>query len=97
MYGKKGKIYKKYKIGQEETLGALGLVTNLVIYWNTVYMQAALIKLKEEGYPIIEEDLYHLSPLLHEHINFVGKYNFHENSYWDFLYGWCADPKCVWL
>ncbi|MGF1919469.1 Tn3 family transposase [Enterococcus faecalis] len=76
-YGKKGKIYKKYKIGQEETLGALGLVTNLVIYWNTVYMQAALIKLKEEGYPIIEEDLYHLSPLLHEHINFVGKYNFH--------------------
>lgn len=78
-YGKKGKIYKKYKTGQEETLGALGLVTNLVIYWNTVYMQAALTKLKEEGYPIIEEDIYHLSPLLHEHINFVGKYNFHSD------------------
>lgn len=76
-YGKKGTIYKKYKIGQEETFGVLGLVTNLVIYWNTVYMQAALIQLKEEGYPIIEDDLYHLSPLLHEHIIFVRKYNFH--------------------
>lgn len=32
-------------------------------------MQTALTKLKE--------DIYHLSPLLHEHINFVGKYNFH--------------------
>ncbi len=58
-------------------------------------MQAALIKLKEEGYPIIEEDLYHLSPLLHEHINFVGKYNFHENSYWgpERLRGICIDKK----
>lgn len=78
-HGEKGKIYKKYKIGQEETLGALGLVTNLVIYWNTIYMQAALVKLKEEGYPVLEEDIYHLSPLLHEHINFGGKYNFYSD------------------
>ncbi|MRJ30668.1 hypothetical protein FDP48_12025 [Enterococcus faecalis] len=27
------------------------------MYWNTIYMQAALIKLKEEDYPIIEEDI----------------------------------------
>lgn len=42
-------------------------------------MQAALVKLKEEGYPVLEEDIYHLSPLLHEHINFVGKYNFYSD------------------
>ncbi|TQB24025.1 hypothetical protein FKZ16_14165 [Enterococcus faecalis] len=27
-----------------------------------------------------EEDIYYLSPLLHKHINFVGKYNFYSGE-----------------
>ena len=75
-YGQSGKIYKKYQKGQEEMLGALGLITNIVIYWNTLYLEAALEKLKKDGYSIHSEDIYHLSPLIHKHINFIGKYNF---------------------
>lgn len=29
-----------YTDGQEEQLGALGLVTNAVVLWSTIYMQA---------------------------------------------------------
>ena len=28
--------------GQEDQLGALGLVVNLVVLWNTIYMDAAV-------------------------------------------------------
>nr|BBV20610.1 Tn3 family transposase [Escherichia coli] len=38
---KKGEIRKRYTDGQEDQLGALGLVTNAVVLWNTIYMQAA--------------------------------------------------------
>ncbi len=32
---KRGEIHKRYREGQEDQLGALGLVTNAVILWNT--------------------------------------------------------------
>ncbi|MDJ8697381.1 transposase [Salmonella enterica] len=38
-----------YQDGQEELLGALGLITNTVELWITIYMQAALAHLREEG------------------------------------------------
>ncbi|PLP20546.1 Tn3 family transposase, partial [Klebsiella pneumoniae] len=41
-HGQKGEIRKRYQDGQEDQLGALGLVTNAVVLWNTIYMQAAL-------------------------------------------------------
>jgi TnpA family transposase len=41
-HGQKGEIRKRYTDGQEDQLGALGLVTNAVVLWNTIYMQAAL-------------------------------------------------------
>ncbi len=54
----------------------LTLVTNAVIVWNTIYMAAVLEYLKQEGYPIREEDIAHLSPVRFEHINPYGKYRF---------------------
>ena len=50
---------KSYKEGQENQLGALGLVTNAVILWNTIYMQASLDHLRNQGYPIQDEDIAH--------------------------------------
>ncbi len=42
-HGQKGEIRKRYTDGQEDQLGTLGLVTNAVVLWNTIYMQAAPI------------------------------------------------------
>ena len=54
----------------------LNVVTDAVIIWNTVYMQAALDQLRVEGYLVQEEDLAHLLPACFEHINPYGKHYF---------------------
>ncbi|MFH0785551.1 MAG: Tn3 family transposase, partial [Pseudomonadota bacterium] len=56
--------------------GALGLVLNMIVLWNTIYIEVALNQLRAEGYPIREEDVRRLSPLLHPHINMMGRYSF---------------------
>nr|WOL90872.1 hypothetical protein PPEDELGO_00073 [Serratia marcescens]WOL90987.1 hypothetical protein CBNHEBFE_00073 [Serratia marcescens] len=48
-YGQRGEIRKRYREGQEDQLGALGLVTNAVVLWNTLYMQEALSHLRSAG------------------------------------------------
>lgn len=75
-HGQKGEIRKRYQDGQEDQLGALGLVTNAVVLWNSIYMQAALDHLRNEGETINEEDEGRLSPLRHAHINMLGHYTF---------------------
>ena len=47
-----------------------------VIAWNTVYMAAAIDRLRIDGHPVQEADLAHLSPCRYEHINPYGKYAF---------------------
>ena len=75
-YGKKGEVRKRYREGQEDQLGALGLVVNAVSLWNTRYMNLALDSLRAEGFEIADEDIERLSPLRHEHINLLGRYHF---------------------
>lgn len=57
-------------------LGALGLVTNAVVLWNTLYMQEVLSWMRRNGEEIIDEDIARLSPLMHGHINMLGHYTF---------------------
>jgi hypothetical protein len=54
----------------------LTLVTNAIVTWNTVYMQAAIEQLLAEGVLVDEADLVHLSPARYEHINPYGRYEF---------------------
>jgi TnpA family transposase len=75
-HGKRGELRQHYREGQEDQLGALGLVLNIIVLWNTIYMEAALNQLRAEGYPVRDEDVARLSPLLHEHINLLGRYSF---------------------
>jgi hypothetical protein len=75
-HGKRGELRQRYREGQEDQLGALGLVTNIVVLWNTIYMDAALSQLRREGYPVRDEDAARLSPLVHDHINVLGRYSF---------------------
>jgi len=41
-----------------------------------LHMTAVLDELRAEGYEVRDEDLKHLSPARHEHINPHGKYHF---------------------
>lgn len=75
-FGQRGEIRKRYREGQEDQLGALGLVTNAVILWNTMYMQASLELIKQKGIEVSAEDIARISPLRHEHINMLGHYSF---------------------
>ena len=75
-HGKRGEIRKPYREGQEDQLSALGLVTNAVVLWNTIYMDAAIDHLRTDGMAIRQEDLARLSPLMHKHVNVLGRYSF---------------------
>ena len=75
-HGRKGELRQKYREGMEDQLGALGLVVNVMVLWNTRYIQAALDGSERQGIPVRAEDVARLSPLLHEHINMLGRYEF---------------------
>jgi TnpA family transposase len=75
-HGRRGELRQRYREGQENQLGTLGLVVNMIILWNTIYIEAILDQLKQEGYEIHDEDVARLSPLIHDHINVFGRYSF---------------------
>ena len=62
--------------GQEDQLGALGLVVNALVLWNTLYKDAALAHLRRTGAKVNTEDVARLSRLGHEHINILGAASF---------------------
>jgi len=75
-YGRRGEIRKPYREGQEDQLNALGLVLNILVLWNTRYMDLALSHLRTRGETVRPEDVARLSPLKHKHINLLGRYEF---------------------
>lgn len=75
-HGRKGELRQKYQGGQEDQLGALGLVVNMIVLWNTLYMNKALDHLQAAGMTIREEDVKRLTPLGHDHVRLTGRYNF---------------------
>ena len=60
----------------EDQLGALGLVLNCIVLWNTVYINAALGQLRAAGYPVLDEDTIRLHPFMRLHIAVQGDYSF---------------------
>jgi TnpA family transposase len=48
-YGRRGELRQAYREGQEEQLGALGLVVNVLVLWNTYYMDAGLNYVRSLG------------------------------------------------
>ncbi|MFE9694546.1 Tn3 family transposase [Micromonospora sp. NPDC005806] len=67
LHGQRGEIHQAYRAGPEDQLGALGLVLNAVILWNTRYIDLAVNLLRAEGYPVRDEDAARLSPLMYAH------------------------------
>jgi hypothetical protein len=75
-HGRRGELRQRYREGQEDQLGALGLVVNVIVLWNTLYTDAALNHLRGRGVTVKAEDVARLSPLGWEHINLLGRYSF---------------------
>ena len=65
-----------FRLRQEDQLGSLDLVTNVIILWNTLYMESVLNQLRQDDYTVLDEDVARLSHLIHEHINMLGRYLF---------------------
>jgi len=76
LFADEGQLKKSQLQEQANQDSALTLVTNAIIVWNTVYMQAVIDQLKQEGYVINESDLQHISPCRFEHLNKHGKLAF---------------------
>lgn len=75
-HGKRGELHQRYREGQEDQLSALGLVVNMIVLWNTIYMDAVLDQLRKEGFAVNSEDAARLSPFGHSHIHMLGRYSF---------------------
>jgi len=75
-HGRRGEVRQRYREGQEDQLGALGLVVNAVVLWNTHYLDAILGNLRAAGTAVLPGDMARLSPLLFEHVNVLGRYHF---------------------
>jgi len=75
-HGQRGELRQRYREGQEDQLGALGLVVNMLVLWTTRYSDLALAQLRREGTAVAEEDVARLSPLGHRHIQLLGRYHF---------------------
>ncbi|RYJ25814.1 mobile element protein [Streptomyces sp. L-9-10] len=52
-----------------DVTGALGLVLNAVVLFNTRYMDATVTQLRADGFDIRDEDIARLSPFVRHHIN----------------------------
>lgn len=74
-HGDRGEVRNALRQGQEDQLGALGLILNAVTHWNAIYMQEAITKLAADGQTIEPDDIARLSPILWRHINFLGRYD----------------------
>lgn len=70
-FGGDGVIRKKQENEQQITARCLNLLTNIIIAWNTVYIQEIITQLCMEGVEVKDADL--------EHINRLGKYSFDAN------------------
>ena len=79
-HGQRGQLRQRYREGQEDQLGALGLIVNAIVLWNTRYIDAAVNQLRAEGYPVNDDDVARLSPLIRDHITLLGRYRFRTND-----------------
>ena len=75
-FAHEGKVQRRQADQQTNQILCLNLVTNAIVTWNTVYMNAAIDRLRAEERIGRDIDLGHLSPALYGHVNPYGKYRF---------------------
>jgi TnpA family transposase len=75
-HGRSGQLYQHCQDGMEDQIGALGLVLNALVLFNTRYMDAAVNRLRADGVDVRDEDVARLSPFVRHHVNVLGRYSF---------------------
>ncbi len=75
-FAHQGHVRRRHHGEQTEQALCLTLVTNAVVLFNTVYLQKVLGALRQDGHDVDDQAAAHLSPALHQHINFYGSYSF---------------------
>ena len=75
-FAHEGKVQRRQADQQTNQVLCLNLVTDAIVTWSTLYMNAAIEQLRAEGSIGSDVGLGHLSPALYGHINPYGKYRF---------------------
>ena len=78
-FGKSGNLREKDIRDQMQRASCLNILLNIVVIWNTVYLQKA-IEYKREIGGIDETLLPHISPLNWTHVQLYGRYFFKPES-----------------
>ncbi|MCX4960144.1 transposase [Streptomyces virginiae] len=60
----------------EAQIGALGLVLNALVLFNTRYVDAAVARLRADGLDVRDRDVAPLSPFVRHHVNTLRRYSF---------------------
>lgn len=79
-FAHQGKVKGKQDEQLKNQVGCLNLISNIIIVWNTIYINKAVEQLREEGYRVDEEDLKRIWPTRFEHINVYGRYLFNREE-----------------
>jgi TnpA family transposase len=74
--GQRGEFRLRDLSAQLTRASCLQLVMAMVITWNAAYLAAAVDELRAEGVTVTDEQLVHILPLMSEHINLLGRYEF---------------------
>ncbi len=75
-----GEIRDRTFEAQRHRASGLNLVTAAIILWNTVYLNRAISALRDQGRPLEDAGLQHISPVCWNHINRIGNYSWRQNK-----------------
>ena len=75
-FANQGKLGTKTDTQLTHQVGCLNLLSNVLVYYNTVTTQAVVESLKTQGYPLNPEHLASIWPTRFKHINVYGTYQF---------------------
>ncbi len=78
--GQAGVLKSRSMEDQINQTSCLRLLATMVITWNTVYMGAAVEKLRSARYRVQDEQIAHIYPMQLEHLNLIGEYRFPGNK-----------------
>ena len=65
---------------QRYRASGLNLLTAAIVLWNTVYLERAVVALRNRGSPVDSSLFKYLSPLGWEHMNLTGDYVWRKHS-----------------
>jgi len=74
-FANRGKLTTKTDEQLDHQVACLNLLSNIVVYWNTVSLQEVTESLRQQGFPVRDEDLRHIWPTGYQNVNVYGTYS----------------------